>query len=69
MFKANLPLVRTSLLSPDMSLIDIYIDPYWKHGDSVVEVPGYDTKIIPPSGVMMITCYWMLIGETMKYMP
>lgn len=49
----------------DMSLIDIYIDPYWKHGDAVVEVPGYDTKIIPPSGVVMISCYWMLIGETM----
>ena len=55
--------------TPDMSLVDIYIDPYWKHGDSVVEVPGYDTKIIPPSGVVMITCYWMLIGETLNYMP
>ena len=49
----------------DMSLIDIYIDPYWKHGDAVVNVPGYDVNIIPPSGVMMISCYWMLIGETM----
>ncbi len=49
----------------DMSLIDIYIDPYWKHGDAVVEVPGYDVRIIPPSGVVMISCYWMLIGETM----
>ena len=53
-------------ITPNMSLIDIYIDPYWKHGDAVVEVPGYDTKIIPPSGVIMVTCYWMLIGETMK---
>lgn len=49
---------------PDMSLIDILIDPYWKHGDAVVEVPGYDTKILPPSGVVMVTCYWMILCET-----
>ena len=53
-------------VAPDMTTIDIYIDPYWKHGDAVVEVSGYDTKIIPPSGVVMITAYWMIIGETMK---
>ena len=55
-------------VAPDMSQIDIYIDPYWKHGDAVVEVPGYDTKIIPVSGVVMITCYWMILGETLKNM-
>ena len=49
----------------DRDLMDIYIDPYWKHGDAVVEVPGYDIKIMPPSGVVMVACYWMLIGETM----
>ncbi len=49
----------------DMSFIDIYINPYWKHGDAVVDVSDYDTKIIPPSGVVMISCYWMLIGETL----
>ena len=49
----------------DLSLVDIYIDPYWKHGDAVVEVPDYDTKILPPSGVVMSTCYWMVIGETL----
>ena len=51
---------------PDMSLIDILIDPYWKHGDAVVEIPGYDTKIIPPSGVVMATCYWMILCETQQ---
>jgi uncharacterized phosphosugar-binding protein len=50
----------------DTTLTDVYIDPYWKHGDAVVEVPGYDVKVIPPSGVVMITCYWMIIGETMR---
>jgi len=52
-------------VTPDYSLIDVYIDPYWKHGDAVVEVPDYDTKILPPSGVVMSTCYWMVMGETL----
>jgi len=52
----------------DTTMIDVYIDPYWKHGDSVVEVPGYDVKIIPVSGVVMVTSYWMILGETVKNM-
>jgi uncharacterized phosphosugar-binding protein len=55
-------------VAPDMSMIDVYIDPYWKHGDSVVEVPGYDVKVIPVSGVVMISSYWMIIGETVRAM-
>ena len=55
-------------VQPDMSLIDIYIDPFWKHGDAAVEVPGYDTRIIPPSGVVMVTCYWMILCETQAAM-
>jgi uncharacterized phosphosugar-binding protein len=55
-------------VAPDLKMVDIYIDPYWTHGDAVVEVPGYDTKIIPVSGVVMITCYWMILGETLKDM-
>lgn len=30
----------------------IVIDQHWSPGDAVVEVPGYDIKIIPASGVM-----------------
>lgn len=55
-------------VAPDTTMIDVYIDPYWKFGDSVVEVPGYDVKIVPVSGVVMITSYWMVIGETVKAM-
>jgi hypothetical protein len=47
----------------DRSFMDVYIDPYWRLGDAVVDVPGYDIKIIPPSGVVMVSCYWMLLGE------
>lgn len=53
-------------VTPDLSQVTVYIDPMWKHGDAVVEVPDYDTKILPPSGVVMSTCYWMIIGETLK---
>jgi len=52
-------------VEPDYGKVDIYIDPYWKHGDAVVEVPDYDTKVLPPSGVVQSTCYWMIIGETL----
>ena len=55
-------------IEPDMSRIDVYIDPYWKHGDAVVDFPGYDIRICPPSGVVMITSYWMILGETMAAM-
>jgi uncharacterized phosphosugar-binding protein len=55
-------------VAPDTAMIDVYIDPYWKFGDSIVEVPGYDVKIVPLSGVVMITSYWMIIGETVKAM-
>ena len=55
-------------VAPDPALIDIYIDPHWRQGDGVVSVPGYGPKIIPVSGVIMASCYWMVIGETMKRM-
>jgi hypothetical protein len=45
------------------SLMNVYIDPYWRLGDAVVDVPGYDIKVIPPSGVVMVSCYWMILGE------
>jgi len=52
-------------VEPDPSLIDIYIDPHWRHGDAVVEIPGYGPKIIPVSGVIMASCYWMVLVEIM----
>ena len=55
-------------VAPDLSLIDIYIDPYWEHGDAVVEVPDYDTDIIPPSGVLMGSSLWMILGEMLASM-
>ena len=46
--------------------LDIFIDPFWRLGDAVVEIPGYDIKVLPPSGVIQSMIYWMLSGEAKK---
>ena len=43
---------------------DININGCWVYGDALVEVPGYDVKILPPSGVIQTAAYWMLLAET-----
>ena len=42
---------------------ETYVDPYWEYGDACVEVPGYDIKILPASGVVQTAALWMIIGE------
>ena len=44
--------------------LDLFVDPFWRLGDAVVHVPGYDVNVIPPSGVIQSMIYWMLSGET-----
>ncbi len=43
---------------------DISIRGCWAYGDALVEVPGYDVRILPPSGVIQSAAYWMLVAET-----
>jgi len=43
--------------------LDMFVDPFWRFGDAVVTVPGYDVKMLPPSGVIQSMMYWMLSGE------
>ena len=47
---------------------EIHIDPYWEHGDACVEIPGYDIKILPPSGVIQTAALWMISGEIAGHM-
>lgn len=47
---------------------EIHVDPYWTYGDACVEVPGYDVKILPPSGVMQTAALWMIVGEVANAM-
>lgn len=44
----------------------IYIDPCWEIQDSVVEVPGYDVRILPISGIIQSAIFWELIEKSAK---
>lgn len=43
---------------------DVWIDPGWVFGDAEISVPGYDIKVLPPSGVIEIAVFWMVVAET-----
>jgi len=47
----------------DPRWVDLYLDPQWRLGDAAVELPGYDVKILPPSGVLQTVIYWSVVGE------
>jgi hypothetical protein len=36
---------------------DILIDQHWAEGDAAVSMPGYDVKILPPSGIAQLVIY------------
>ena len=42
---------------------DININGCWAYGDAVVDIPGYDIRVLPPSGVVASTAYYMLMAE------
>jgi len=46
-------------LRPD----EIFIDQHWPFGDAVVQFPGYDIKILPPSGVVAEAVIEMFASE------
>jgi hypothetical protein len=39
---------------------EIHIDAYWRYGDTSVYLPGYDIRVIPPSGVIATAMLWIL---------
>ena len=45
-------------------LPDHVIRPWWPYGDSLVAIPGYDTKILPSSGILQTAIYWAVVGST-----
>ena len=47
---------------------EIHIDPYWEYGDSVVMMPGYDIRTLPPSGIVQTATWWMVAGEIAQAM-
>ncbi|MHB9023221.1 MAG: sugar isomerase domain-containing protein [Armatimonadota bacterium] len=49
-------------------VVDVVIDIGAPYGDAVVDVPGYDYKALPISGVAMTVIGWMLWGRVMEKM-
>ena len=56
---------RNSFSPLDTSLADIYLDPKWMVGDAIVDVPGYDIKILPPSAVLNGLLFYAVIAEAL----
>lgn len=52
--------------SRDPALADVWLDPQWVIGDALVEVPGYDVRILPPSGVLNATVFYAVMAETQE---
>ena len=42
---------------------EIWINQHWDFGDAVVEVPGYEIKICPTSGILGEVVMWMVHAE------
>jgi hypothetical protein len=39
----------------------VYLNPYWEVDDALLDLPGYDIKILPISGIMQSAIYWQLV--------
>ena len=42
---------------------EILIDTHWTIGDAVVDLPGYDVRILPTSGILTTTVYMMIQAQ------
>jgi hypothetical protein len=43
----------------------LYIDPHWPVTDGCLELPGYDVKACPLSGILNLTCYHAICSEAL----
>lgn len=44
-------------------LADVLLDSQWVIGDAAVAVPGYDVRILPPSGVLNSAIFYAILAE------
>ena len=49
-------------------VVDVVIDNGAPYGDAAVDVPGFDEKMLPVSGVASIVAGWMIWGRVMEKM-
>ena len=47
---------------------EVIIRQYWGFGDSVVEIKGYDVKMLPTSGIIAEAVVWMVHADMLKLM-
>lgn len=47
---------------------DLVVDQQWWPGDALVQVPGYDVRILPPSAITQLACYWAIVAEAVHRM-
>ena len=47
---------------------DYIVDPGWRYTDSLVDVPGYDVRILPASGILQAAVYWSVIGQITEWL-
>jgi uncharacterized phosphosugar-binding protein len=47
-------------------VVDIVIDNCAPFGDACLEVPGYEQKVLPISGVAQVAIGWMICGEVIE---
>jgi hypothetical protein len=62
--------VITGMDEPDTTgpTPDHIIRPGWHYTDSLVDVPGYDVRILPASGIVQTAVYWSVIGQIKEYL-
>jgi uncharacterized phosphosugar-binding protein len=46
------------------SPLHLYINPHWPLTDACLELSDYDVKACPLSGILSLTCYYAICGET-----
>jgi uncharacterized phosphosugar-binding protein len=51
---------------PGMNPDELFVEQHWPFGDCAVQFPGYDIKILPPSGVVAEAITGMVLAELQK---
>ncbi len=46
-----------------------YVNPHWPRSDACLDLPGYDVKACPLSGILGLTCYYAICGEMARDFP
>ena len=48
---------------------EIHVNAYWRYGDASINLPGYDVRVVPPSGVLTTAMLWLLHAAAADHIP